>query len=162
MNQNQTIEIQKYLENKKIDCLIQKLACEKWSSTITPFRWLAINLGVFLPAFLGITIFTASGLVTPTNWKLVCSSVLLISSIVSGLYTALKCESHQQECIRLSKQYESLANKFEIALTFNSDEINSQKNTLSDKFSELLENTLTTPASWCVSSARKEIKINNR
>ncbi|SEP08470.1 hypothetical protein SAMN05444671_4441 [Flavobacterium sp. CF108] len=155
MKEQELQEIKQYFERKKIECLIQKTAYEKWLTVITPFRWMAIALGVILPAFLGISIFTESGLVTMSNWKIICSSVLLISSIVSGLHTALKCDSHQQECLRLSKQYESLANKFEFACTNNQDEIDSQKKILNEKYTELIENTSTTPASWCLNSAKK-------
>ena len=156
MDEIQLVEIKKYFTNKQRDCLIQKSAYEKWLNVITPFRWLAIILGVILPAFLGITIFVDSGWVNPDNWKIICSSILLISSIVSGLHTALQFDSHQQECLRLSKQYESLAHKFELAGLSDVEEIYSQKKNLSERYTELIENTLTTPASWCLQSAKKD------
>ncbi len=158
MENHQIIEVKKYFDRKRKDCLVQKVAYEKWLAVITPFRWTAIILGVILPAFLSVSIFTDSGLVTAENWKLICSSVLLISSIVSGLHTTLKCDSHQQECRRLSKQYEALANKFELVSTYNENEMNNFKNVLGEKYSELIENTLTTPASWCLRSAEKVVK----
>ncbi|MBD3630848.1 hypothetical protein [Cyclobacterium sp.] len=159
MDTNQLMEIQNYFSNKQRDCLIQKAAYEKWLNVITPFRWFAIIIGVVLPAFLGVTIFVDSGWVNPDNWKIICSTILLLSSIVSGLHTGLQFDSHQQECVRLSKQYESLAHKFELARIAHNDEIYSQKKNLSEKYTDLIENTLTTPANWCLRRAKKEAAL---
>lgn len=156
MDDKQYAEIAKYFEKKQIECMIQKIAYDKWLSVITPMRWTFIALGVILPAFLGISIFTDSGVVTTENWKLICGVVLMLSSIVSGLHTAFKFDSHHQECIRLSKQYESLANKFELAQTYDRSETVLHRKVLSDNLSELLENTLTTPAQWCVKKATRQ------
>lgn len=156
MEDTQYDEIIKYFDKKQHECMIQKIAYDKWIGVVSPFRWTSIALGVILPAFLGVSIFTDSGLVSVENWKLVCGVVLLTSSIVSGLHTALKFDSHHQECLRLSKQYESLANKFELAKTYDRDETELSKKMLSDNLSDLIENTLTTPAQWCINKARKQ------
>src|SRR4051794_8000217 len=98
-------EVFKYFEEKRKQCLIQKLSYEKWLGIITPLRWISIVLGVILPAFVGFSIFIDTGLISKDHWKIICTLVLLISSIISGLHTALKWDIHHQECIRLSKQY---------------------------------------------------------
>lgn len=161
MENKQLDEIFSYFDRKQKDCLIQKLSYNNWLKKITPYRWLAIVMGVILPAILGVTIFTDSGLISPTNWKYICSSVLLLSSIVSGLHTALKCDSHQQECLRLSKQYESLANKFELAKTLRQEEIENEKKILGEQYSDLIANTLTTPSQNSINKAKMEYENKN-
>lgn len=146
-----------YFDSKYNECLIQKSAYEKWLSVLTPLRWTAILISVIVPAFTGATILIDTGLLSKEHWKVVCSVVLIVSSIVTGLYTAFKWDAQQSECLRLSKQYQSLANKFETARTADQTEIEQYRKTLSEKFSDLVENTMTTPAQWCINSARKAV-----
>ena len=160
MDDKQFEETLKYFDQKHKECLIQKISYDTWLRLITPLRWGAVILGVILPAFVGVSFFIDSGLISKEHWKIICSLVLLVSSIVSGLHTALKCDTHQQECLKLSKQYEALANKFEFAKTYNRNQVEAEAKTLSDKFGDLVGNSTTTPAQWCIDRAAK--KVNSR
>lgn len=153
MDNQQYNEILNYLEKKQKECLVQKKAYEKWLRIVTPLRWLAIFVSVVAPAIVGLKV--SGGIFA--DWQLICASVLFTSAIASGLHTGLKCDVHQQECLRLAKQYESLANKFELAKTETSNLLEQRKEELGKKYSDLIENTLTTPAQWCLNSATRAI-----
>ena len=144
MTPTQLNEIVHYFDTKRKECLIQKLAYQKWLSTLTFYLWVAIIVSVVVPLLTGLFLVFRDHF-PKVKWSIVCQIVLFTSGIVSGLRAGLKWDNNQKECIRLSKQYESLANKFEFAKTLAQNEIEAAKNNLSEKFSDVIENTTTVP-----------------
>mgnify|MGYP006107971443 CR=1 FL=1 len=154
-------DYKKYLDlfkQRKIECHIQQESYSIWLSYLTPLRWVSIIIGVIFPAIVGVAIFAE---LFGEEWKIWSAIMLLVSGMVSGLHTALKCDSHQSECQRLKKRYEALADKYNDVIILQPKEgvIDIHKN-LGNELTELKEETITTPANWCINKAKKTIANN--
>jgi len=153
------IEIEKYvsrLKRSKEKCLINIEAYDIWLSVLVPLRWIAITIGVIFPAFAGFAIFSQK---LGAEWKVWSAWILLISGIVTGFHTALKCNSHQEECKKLMVRYEALADEYGDAIDNQPDDIKSVYETLGNELYKLKKDSATKPAKWCFSKAKKKLNF---
>ena len=84
----------------------------------------------------------------------------LISSLLTGIHTALKCESHQAECHRLIQQYLSLQTSFQAAHALLFSEVPQRLKELESKFEEATMKATTAPPGKYRERAERELANN--
>lgn len=141
----------KLLKERELECRIHERSYQIWLKVLTPIRWSSISVGVILPSLASVTVFSE---IWEANWQIISGSVLLISGIVSGLHSALKCDTHQTESTRMSKRYSLLAENYRELLLLMPNDLYEQAKALGKEYKQLRENTLVTPAQWCEDKAR--------
>ena len=152
-------KIEKYkslYKYKKTECLVRKEAYDIWLGFLTPLKWTSIAIGVIFPAIAGATFFLK---VFGDKWEIWAAVILLISAIVSGLHSLLKCDIHQEECKRLTKKYEAMADKYNDAIILEPDNMISLQDELASELRLLKKESITTPMKWCFTRAAKKFNF---
>jgi hypothetical protein len=110
------------IKERQRHCRIEYIALSGWLSFLTPLRWITIAGGTILSALAGATVLS-NGAFLGSAFKIYSGIFALTASILTGLHTALHCDTHQAECRRLIQLYESLELAFQATLALPPSEI---------------------------------------
>ncbi len=145
-------DLLKLLRERELECRIQERSYQIWLKVLTPIRWSSISIGVVLPSLASVSVFSK---ILGSHWQTISAIILLVSGAVSGLHSALKCDAHQTESLRISKRFGLLAESYRELMTLMPDDLFVQAQVLNKEYKNMRENTAVTPAQWCYEKARK-------
>jgi hypothetical protein len=151
----QTRLLQLFVQRER-QCRIEHRAYDIWLSRLTPLKWLTIGGGTILSALAGATVLGKPEFLG-AQWPIFGGVCALASSILTGLHTALKCESHQTECHRLIQLFSSLEASFQAAQALPTSQLQEKFKELEPKFEEARMKATASPPAWCRKRAEREI-----
>jgi hypothetical protein len=132
-------EILTFFRQREQQCAIERRALEMWLGLLTPLRWLTVSGGIVFSAIAGATILGKHDLLVG-SWPVVGGVCALTASILTGLHTGLKCESHQAECRRLIQVYLSLEAAYQAARLLPPTELALRQSALEERFEQARSN----------------------
>lgn len=145
-------DLLKLLRERELECRIQERSYQIWLKVLTPIRWSSISIGVVLPSLASVSVFSK---ILGSHWQTISAIILLVSGAVSGLHSALKCDAHQTESLRISKRFGLLAESYRELMMLMPDDLFVQAQVLNKEYKNMRENAAVTPAQWCYEKARK-------
>lgn len=143
-------------EKRERQCRMESRAYQLWLDRITPLKWISVGGGTVLSALAGATVL-AQPVLFGSYWSVIGGVLALVSSILTGLHTALKCDAHQAECHRLIQLFASMEAAAQSAPALSAAELPVAWKELESRFQEAIAKATASPPAWCRRKVESEM-----
>ena len=148
-------QILELFSQRERQCRVERRAYEIWLGRLTPLKWVTTGGGTLLSILAGATVLGQPKFFG-SAWPVYGGALALTSSVLTGLHTALRCDSHQTECHRLINLYSSLEAAFQAARVLPAPQLEAPLKELEGKFEEARMKAAAHAPAWCRRRAQRE------
>jgi hypothetical protein len=158
MNHDQIKRVLDLFIQREYELEVEQRAFEIWLGVLEPFGAFSKACGIVLPLIAGFTLLGQPNYLGG-NWEIISGSLSLMTAILTGIHTGLKCDDHQAECRQLIKSFKSLVEGYQAAKIADESELKTRFHELEARLKELRDSTDIRPARWCTRRAKQELKV---